>query len=237
MFSTNSELLISVSDAFSAFVYGYPSSCPRAHCTANKSVPTLRYTRRPGPIYTGHACRHLPSAVPWISEDRLLLKIHTCTALMHMKTSSHTHINTLTYTVTHTPLQVTHTHTHTPYNTHTHFNTHPHTLTHAHTLNTHPHLYNFHTHTHTLSHRLLHTHLKKCTHTHTHTHTLRSTQHTHTFNTEALPLHGFSAFALHHLTVQHATLTHTDHITVWSETHSTTPHKHQHSAACHAGQI
>ena len=23
-------------------------------------------------IYTGHACRHLPSAVPWISEVRLL---------------------------------------------------------------------------------------------------------------------------------------------------------------------
>ena len=43
-----------------------------AHCTPNKSVPTLRYTRRHGPVYTGHACRHLPSAVPWISEDRLL---------------------------------------------------------------------------------------------------------------------------------------------------------------------
>ena len=42
-----------VSGAFSAFVYGYPSLY--------------------GPIckYTGHACRHLPSAVPWISEDRL----------------------------------------------------------------------------------------------------------------------------------------------------------------------
>ena len=72
MFPTNSEHLIGVSDAFSAFVYGYPSSCPRAQCTPNKSVPTLRYTRRPGPIYTGHACRHLPSAVPWISEERLL---------------------------------------------------------------------------------------------------------------------------------------------------------------------
>ena len=45
MFLTNSERLISVSDAFSAFVYGYPSSCPRAHCTPNKSVTTLRYTR------------------------------------------------------------------------------------------------------------------------------------------------------------------------------------------------
>ena len=72
MFPTNNELLIGISDAFSAFVYGYPSSCPRAHCTPNKSVPTLRYTRRPGPVYTGHVCRHLPSAVPWISEDRLL---------------------------------------------------------------------------------------------------------------------------------------------------------------------
>ena len=31
----------------------------------------------PGPvyIYIGHACRHLPSAVPWISKDRLLRKV------------------------------------------------------------------------------------------------------------------------------------------------------------------
>ena len=72
MFPTNSERLIGISDAFSAFVYGYLSSCSRAHCTPQKSVPTLHYTRRPGPIYTGHACRHLPSAVPWISKDRLL---------------------------------------------------------------------------------------------------------------------------------------------------------------------
>ena len=73
MFPTNSERLIGVSDACSAFVYGYPPSCPRAHCTPNKSVTTLRYTRRHGPV--GHACRHLPSAVPWISEDRLLANI------------------------------------------------------------------------------------------------------------------------------------------------------------------
>ena len=31
---------------FLRFVYGYPSSCPRAHCTPNKSVPPLRYTRK-----------------------------------------------------------------------------------------------------------------------------------------------------------------------------------------------
>ena len=47
----NNERLIGVSDAFSAFVYGYLSSCPRAHCTPNKSVTTLRYTRRHVPIY------------------------------------------------------------------------------------------------------------------------------------------------------------------------------------------
>ena len=35
MFPTNSERLIGISDAFSAFVYGYPSSCPRARCTPN----------------------------------------------------------------------------------------------------------------------------------------------------------------------------------------------------------
>ena len=73
MFPTNSERLIGISDAFSAFVYGYPSSCPRAYCTPNKSVTTLHYTRRHGPVYIQlHARKHLPSAVPWISEDRLL---------------------------------------------------------------------------------------------------------------------------------------------------------------------
>ena len=83
MSPTNSERLIGISDAFSAFVYGYPSSCPRAHCTPNKSVTTLRYTRRHGPVYTGHACRHLLSAVPWISEDRLLDKRGTCREKVH----------------------------------------------------------------------------------------------------------------------------------------------------------
>ena len=51
MSPTNSERLIGISDAFSAFVYGYLSSCPRAQCTPNKSVTTLRYTRRHGPVY------------------------------------------------------------------------------------------------------------------------------------------------------------------------------------------
>ena len=36
-------------------------------------MPTLRYTRSHGPIYIQvHARRLLPSADPWISEDRLL---------------------------------------------------------------------------------------------------------------------------------------------------------------------
>ena len=43
MFPTNSERLIGISDDFSAFVYGYPSSCPRARCTPNKSAPTLSF--------------------------------------------------------------------------------------------------------------------------------------------------------------------------------------------------
>ena len=51
-FLASSECLIDISDALSAFCLRvYPSSCPRAHCTPNKSVPTLRYTRRHGPIY------------------------------------------------------------------------------------------------------------------------------------------------------------------------------------------
>ena len=36
-FPTSSECLIGISDAFSAFVYRYPSSCPRAHCTPTKA--------------------------------------------------------------------------------------------------------------------------------------------------------------------------------------------------------
>ena len=60
---------------FLPFVYGYPSSSPRAHCTPNKSVPTLRNTRGHGPVHTGHACRHLPSTVLWISEDRLFTTV------------------------------------------------------------------------------------------------------------------------------------------------------------------
>ena len=54
---------------FLPFVYGYLSSSPHAPCTSNKSVPTLYYTHRHGPIYTGPRLNAL--TVPWISEDRL----------------------------------------------------------------------------------------------------------------------------------------------------------------------
>ena len=77
MFPTNSERLIGTYDAFYAFVYGYPSSCPRAQCSPQKRVTTPCHTRRHGPVYTGYAGRHLPNAVPWISEDRLLICIST----------------------------------------------------------------------------------------------------------------------------------------------------------------
>ena len=49
---------------FLPFVYGYSSSSPRAHCTPNKSVPTLRYTRRHGPIYTGPCSKALTECIP-----------------------------------------------------------------------------------------------------------------------------------------------------------------------------
>ena len=50
---------------FLPFVYGYPSSSPhRPHCTPNKSVPTLRYTHRPGPIYMGPCPRALTECSP-----------------------------------------------------------------------------------------------------------------------------------------------------------------------------
>ena len=46
------------------FVYRYPSSSPRAHCTGNKSVPTLRNTRRHGPICTGPCPKALTECSP-----------------------------------------------------------------------------------------------------------------------------------------------------------------------------
>ena len=70
-FPASSECLTSISDAFFffwPFVYGYPLSSPRAHCTPNKSVPTLRYTRRLGPIYL---YRSMPEGSYWVPSPGL----------------------------------------------------------------------------------------------------------------------------------------------------------------------
>ena len=63
MFPTSSECLAFLMP-FLPFVYGYPSSSPRAHCTPNKSVPTLRYTHRHGHIYTGPCPKALTECSP-----------------------------------------------------------------------------------------------------------------------------------------------------------------------------
>ena len=58
---------------FLPFVYGYPSSSPHAHCTPNKSVPTLHYTHRHGPIYTGPCPKALTKCSP-LDVRRLSIK-------------------------------------------------------------------------------------------------------------------------------------------------------------------
>ena len=46
---------------------------PRAHCTPNKSVPTPRYTRRKGPIYTGPCPKALTECSPLTTIKHLLV--------------------------------------------------------------------------------------------------------------------------------------------------------------------
>ena len=68
MFLTNSERLISISDAFSAFCLWVSVIFP----TCSQYPKQKRaYSALHQQAYTGHACRHLPSAVPWISKDHL----------------------------------------------------------------------------------------------------------------------------------------------------------------------
>ena len=83
MFPTNSERVIGISDDFSAFCLRVSVIFPTCslYPQQKRTVPTLRHTRMHGLIlYTGHACRRLPSAVPCISEDRLLMVCRGFTA-------------------------------------------------------------------------------------------------------------------------------------------------------------
>ena len=54
------------------FVYGYPSSSPRAHCISTKACLFCATPAGMDLHIQVHARRLLPSAVPWSSEDRLL---------------------------------------------------------------------------------------------------------------------------------------------------------------------
>ena len=73
MFPTNSERLIGISDAFSAFCLWVSVILPTCSLyPQQKRDYSALHPQAWSCIYTGHACRHLPSAVPWISEDRLL---------------------------------------------------------------------------------------------------------------------------------------------------------------------
>ena len=76
-FPASREYLIGISDAFSAFVYGYPSSCPCVQCTPNKSVPTLHYTRRHGPIYTGPCLKVLTKCSPLDFRRSSIASLHS----------------------------------------------------------------------------------------------------------------------------------------------------------------
>ena len=107
MFPTNSECLIGISDAFSAFCFRVSVIFPTCslHSQQNRASSALhpqamtyiiiiilkRISR--APIYHTrwqhralynihvHARRHSPSPVPWISDDRLLshiCKVHAC---------------------------------------------------------------------------------------------------------------------------------------------------------------
>ena len=74
MFATNSECLIGIYDAFYAFCLRvsviFPT-CP-LYPQPKRAYSALHSQARTDIIIQVHACRHLTSAVPWISEDLLL---------------------------------------------------------------------------------------------------------------------------------------------------------------------
>ena len=70
MFPTNGECLIGISDAFFSFCF-FLCIClrvsvilPTCSLYPNKSVTTLRYTRRHGPVYTGPCPKALTECSP-----------------------------------------------------------------------------------------------------------------------------------------------------------------------------
>ena len=77
MFATNSECLIGIYDAFYAFCLRvsviFPT-CP-LYPQPKRAYSALHAQARTDIIIQVHACRHLTSAVPWNSEDRLLSRL------------------------------------------------------------------------------------------------------------------------------------------------------------------
>ena len=63
-FPASSECLIGISDAFSAFCLRVSVIFPTCSLYPNKSVPTLRYTRRHGPRVTGPCPKALTECSP-----------------------------------------------------------------------------------------------------------------------------------------------------------------------------
>ena len=63
-FPASSEYLISISDTFSAFCLRVSVIYPTYSLYPNKSVPTLRYTHRHGPICTGPCRKALNECSP-----------------------------------------------------------------------------------------------------------------------------------------------------------------------------
>ena len=63
-FPASSECLIGISDAFSAFCLRVSVIFTTCSLYPNESVPTLPYTRRHGPIYTGPCSKALTECSP-----------------------------------------------------------------------------------------------------------------------------------------------------------------------------
>ena len=78
MFPMNSEPLISISDFWCLFCLCLRVSVILPTCSGypqQKRDYSALHPQAWTCIYTGHACRHLPSAVPWISKDHLLVNV------------------------------------------------------------------------------------------------------------------------------------------------------------------